>query len=555
MASNIPVRRPVRSVRTVVKDIENATARASRIATRSKAIAVAGKDDGTVVAPPSKTKIANSTAEKAGVGKRKRGVLAEVSGPNGPKVTTARGKEKEAGKLDASKVKPVLKPARQPLRTTVGPRVAPVASKETVARRKFTVASTNREVVGHRRAISHSSAKGDEAATVASTSQPADTVDDEEAPRVFKRRFTTPKGSPPPSPRVALPPVEVEAEVETQQTIPDESQVEAERVAAHLEDLAEDDEDWDDLDADDDDDPLMVSEYVIEVCQYMKEVEARTLPDPTYMDQQEELDWNKRAILHDWMLQVHTMYRCVPETFFLYVNIFDRFLSLRPMVSISRLQLVGISCFFVAAKFEESIAPSVEDIVRLAGEQYTVSEMLKAEQYVLKTLNWDLSYTGPMSWLRRGSKADDLEVTARTIAKYLLEVGCIEWRLVATPASLVAAASLWLARLALGREEWTPNLAHYSTFKENELLPTANILLNHLLRSEARQSATLVKKYSSKKFAKASLTMRRWVLSHWPEGSRVDLPAVLPLLKVAIRERRIAETIRKAEEEEFNDSD
>ncbi len=266
----------MRSVRTVVKDIENATARASRIGTRSKAIAVAGKDDGTVVAPPSKTKIANSTAEKAGVGKRKRGVLAEVSGPNGPKVTTARGKEKEAGKLDASKVKPVLKPARQPLRTTVGPRVAPVASKETVARRKFTVASTNREVVGHRRAISHSSAKGDEAATVASTSQPADTVDDEEAPRVFKRRFTTPKGSPPPSPRVALPPVEVEAEVETQQTIPDESQVEAERVAAHLEDLAEDDEDWDDLDADDDDDPLMVSEYVIEVCQYMKEVEVRS---------------------------------------------------------------------------------------------------------------------------------------------------------------------------------------------------------------------------------------------------------------------------------------
>ncbi|KAG7446809.1 A/B/D/E cyclin [Guyanagaster necrorhizus] len=554
MASNIPVRRPVRTVRTVVKDIENATARASRIATRSKTISIAGKDDGSVVAPSSKTKVADSMAEKAGVGKRKRGVLAEVSGPNGPKTITMREKEKEGAKLNDSIAKPVLKPARQPLRTTVGARVAPVVNKETATRRKFTVASTNKEVLGHRRAISHSSAKGNKLVTVASTSQHLDAVD-EEAPRVFKRRYTTPKGSPPPSPRVALPPVEVEAEVETQQTIQDESQVEAERVAAHLEELAEEDDDWDDLDAEDHDDPLMVSEYVVEVCQYMKDVEAKTLPDPTYMSQQEELDWNKRAILHDWMLQVHTMYRCVPETFFLYVNIFDRFLSLRPMVSISRLQLVGISCFFVAAKFEESIAPSVEDIVRLAGDQYTVSEMLKAEQYVLKTLNWDLSYAGPMTWLRRGSKADDLEITARTIAKYLLEVGCIEWRLVATPASLLAAAALWLARLALGREEWTPNLAHYSTFKESELLPTANILLNHLLRPEARQSATLVKKYSSKKFAKASLTMRRWVLSHWPEGSRVDLPAVLPPLKAAIQEQRIAETIRKAEEEEFNDSD
>lgn len=38
--------------------------------------------------------------------------------------------------------------------------------------------------------------------------------------------------------------------------------------------VLEDDQDWDDLDRDDNDDPLMVSEYVVEIFNYLKEVEV-----------------------------------------------------------------------------------------------------------------------------------------------------------------------------------------------------------------------------------------------------------------------------------------
>lgn len=79
---------------------------------------------------------------------------------------------------------------------------------------------------------------------------------------------------------------------------------------------------------------------------------------------------------------------------------------------------------------------------------------MKAEKYILKMLEWDLKAPGPMGWLRRGSKADGCEVQARTIAKYLLEIGCLERKLIGVVPSKVSAAALWLARLALGREEW-----------------------------------------------------------------------------------------------------
>lgn len=177
------------------------------------------------------------------------------------------------------------------------------------------------------------------------------------------------------------------------------------------------------------------------------------------MDSQPELDWCKRGILIDWMLQVHSRFMFVNESFFLFTNVLDRFLAART-ISVAKLQLVGLACFLIACKFEETLAPAVTEIAYLAENQYTPDEILLAERYILKTINWDLSHPGPMGWLRRGSKADDCEIKARTIAKYLMEIGCVEGRLVGTPPSLLAAASLWFARLVLGREEWVNILDH-----------------------------------------------------------------------------------------------
>lgn len=177
------------------------------------------------------------------------------------------------------------------------------------------------------------------------------------------------------------------------------------------------------------------------------------------MSSQKELAWSMRGILLDWLVQVHARFRLLPETFFLCVNIIDRFLSAR-VVSLAKLQLVGITCLFVASKVEEIVAPSVSHFLHCADSSYTESEILLAERYVLKTIDWNLSFPNPMHFLRRISKADDYDVKARTIGKYLLEVGALEWRLLATPPSLMAAASIWLARLILGNYKWVGTCPH-----------------------------------------------------------------------------------------------
>jgi hypothetical protein len=64
------------------------------------------------------------------------------------------------------------------------------------------------------------------------------------------------------------------------------------------------------------------------------------------------------------------------------------------------------------------------------------------------------SYPNPINFLRRISKARQYNIQTRTITKYLMEIPRLEWRLISAPHSILAAASVWLARLILGGEDW-----------------------------------------------------------------------------------------------------
>ncbi|KAI0340363.1 hypothetical protein BDW22DRAFT_1408612 [Trametopsis cervina] len=309
---------------------------------------------------------------------------------------------------------------------------------------------------------------------------------------------------------------------------------EVEQVVEAVEDLDEADPDgsqWDDLDSADADDPLMVSEYVVEIFDYLKKVEQTTMPNPAYMEMQKDLAWKMRGILVDWLIQVHSRFRLLPETLFLAVNIIDRFLSQR-VVSLAKLQLVGITCMFIAAKVEEVVAPSATNFLYCADASYSEVDILQAERYVLKTLDWNMSYPNPIHFLRRVSKADEYNVHVRTIAKYLLEIQCLEWRLIGAPPSLMAAASIWLARLILGLPDWTPNLAHYSSYSERQIIPTANLMLNYILKSVRHNS--FYNKYARKKYLKSSVFVREWALSYWDENEQVALKEELPRMKAMI---------------------
>jgi hypothetical protein len=108
---------------------------------------------------------------------------------------------------------------------------------------------------------------------------------------------------------------------------------------------------------------------------------------------------------------------------------------------------------------------------------YTVDEILKAERFMLSMLKFELGWPGPMSFLRRISKADDYDLETRTLAKYFLEVTIMDERFVSSKPSLTAAAAHCMARLMLKRGDWVSQsfnvsnaVANHSTESRTHIL-------------------------------------------------------------------------------------
>jgi hypothetical protein len=59
----------------------------------------------------------------------------------------------------------------------------------------------------------------------------------------------------------------------------------------------------------------------------MQNVERETQPDPSYMKRQPKVNENVRAILVDWLINVHAKFKLLPETLYITINLIDRYLS------------------------------------------------------------------------------------------------------------------------------------------------------------------------------------------------------------------------------------
>ncbi|GAM89025.1 hypothetical protein ANO11243_070590 [Dothideomycetidae sp. 11243] len=254
-------------------------------------------------------------------------------------------------------------------------------------------------------------------------------------------------------------------------------------------------------------DTSMVAEYGDEIFEYMRTLEERMRPNPHYMDHQTECQWSMRAVLLDWLVQVHARFTLLPETLFLSVNYIDRFLSTK-VVSLAKLQLVGATALFLAAKYEEVNCPSISEIVYMVDNGYSMDEILKAERFMLSMLAFELGWPGPMSFLRRISKADDYDLETRTLAKYFLEVTIMDERFLACPPSSTAAAAHCLARLMLHKGEWTKPHVYYSNYTYDQLRPLISVIVE-CCENPAQHHNAVYQKYQDKRYKKSAFFVQQ----------------------------------------------
>jgi hypothetical protein len=107
---------------------------------------------------------------------------------------------------------------------------------------------------------------------------------------------------------------------------------------------------------------------------------------------QKDINEKMRAILIDWLVDVHSKFKMNHQTLFLAVNLIDRYLE-QIVVPRTQLQLVGISSLFIASKYEEIYPPDLKDFVKCCDNTYTAEQILEVESQIISILNFNLVFT------------------------------------------------------------------------------------------------------------------------------------------------------------------
>lgn len=108
-------------------------------------------------------------------------------------------------------------------------------------------------------------------------------------------------------------------------------------------------EDWDDIDANDNDE-FSANDYVNYIFKYYKEREDKfAIKD--YIREQPHINKQMRLLLVDWMVEVQQQLEFNHEVLYLSVKLLDLYLNGRK-VEKEKLQLLGGAAMFIACKFE-----------------------------------------------------------------------------------------------------------------------------------------------------------------------------------------------------------
>lgn len=176
-----------------------------------------------------------------------------------------------------------------------------------------------------------------------------------------------------------------------------------------------------------------------------------------YMTKQNDINEKMRAILIDWLVEVHLKFKLMIETLYLTVNVIDRFLE-KETITRNKLQLVGVTAMFLSSKYEEIYAPECRDFVYISDKAYTREQILAMEGDVLAKLNFQLTTPNAYVFLKRFCKVAGIISSPRSktefLANFLVELTLQEYKMLKYLPSMIAASAVYLALKTMGQPCW-----------------------------------------------------------------------------------------------------
>eukprot|EP00049_Salpingoeca_infusionum_P003614 m.68439 g.68439 ORF g.68439 m.68439 type:complete len:638 (-) comp12198_c0_seq1:462-2375(-) len=250
--------------------------------------------------------------------------------------------------------------------------------------------------------------------------------------------------------------------------------------------------------------PQRVPEYADAIMDYLRRQELKFRPMVEYMRKQKDINHSMRSILVDWLVEVAEEYRLHTQTLYITVGFIDRFLS-QMGVQRSKLQLVGVTCMLLAAKYEEIYPPTVEEFVFITDHTYNREQVLKMEHVILKVLRFDMGACTALTFVERLLEFVPRTEASRCMTLYIAELSLLLGeRFMKYYPSVIAAASVCLAQHCFDLPVWTLPLAYEVQRTPEEVQACAHELYEALKAMPLHPQQSIRHKYGTQKFQRVS---------------------------------------------------
>ena len=200
------------------------------------------------------------------------------------------------------------------------------------------------------------------------------------------------------------------------------------------------------------------SEYISFAGEYLDEIYNNLLSDEKdliyspqigYMTMQGDINEQMRAILIDWLVEVHYRFRLKSETLFQTVWIIDTYLSL-VQITRAKLQLLGIASLLISCKSQEIYYPQLSEFIDITDGAYVKNELIDMEKKVLKLLNFNIVAPTANDFYNIIAKAFDFDQKQFYLGKYFLESSLIDYRMIKYSSSVIGVSCAYIVMKFFG---------------------------------------------------------------------------------------------------------
>jgi cyclin A len=198
--------------------------------------------------------------------------------------------------------------------------------------------------------------------------------------------------------------------------------------------------------------PCHVPEYHAEIMEHLLEREQTLARNGTYLTNQPDVTERMRSILIDWLIDVHLKFKLHPETYYLAVDIVDRYLMER-RGSRQNLQLIGVTAMLIAAKHEEIWPPEVSECIYISANTYTRDEILSTERDIAAALSFRMCVPTTYPFAQRLLTVSDAPEDVRKLTLMYLDAAALDYSMLQSRCSRVAHAAVLLAYATAAHKE------------------------------------------------------------------------------------------------------